>query len=261
VTAATTQAPPALALADTGAPILSIQGVKTYYGNIIALRGVDIEVREGQIVTLIGANGAGKSTLMMTIFGNPRAREGRVIYDGRDITDLPTHEIARLRIAQSPEGRRIFSRMTVLENLQMGAQISGDRHFAEDLAYIFDLFPRLKERQHQRGGTLSGGEQQMLAIARALMSRPRLLLLDEPSLGLAPLVARQIFEIIGELNRQTGLSVLLVEQNAFHALKLAHRGYVLVNGEIAMSGTGRELLARPEIRAAYLEGGPKEAAP
>ncbi|NWG23531.1 MAG: ATP-binding cassette domain-containing protein, partial [Pseudorhodoplanes sp.] len=170
MTAATTQAPPARAPVQTGRPILSIRGVKTYYGNIIALRGVDIEVREGEIVTLIGANGAGKSTLMMTIFGNPRAREGRVIYDGRDITDMATHEIARLRIAQSPEGRRIFSRMTVLENLQMGAQISGDQHFAEDLAYIFDLFPRLKERQHQRGGTLSGGEQQMLAIGRALMS-------------------------------------------------------------------------------------------
>jgi branched-chain amino acid transport system ATP-binding protein len=243
------------------APLLSVQGVRTFYGNIVALRGVDVDVNEGEIVTLIGANGAGKSTLMMTIFGNPRAREGRVVFDGRDITQMPTHEIARLKIAQSPEGRRIFSRMTVLENLQMGAEIAGGGHFAEDLAYVFDLFPRMRERQHQRGGTLSGGEQQMLAIARALMSRPRLLLLDEPSLGLAPLVARQIFEIIGELNKQTGLTVLLVEQNAFHALKLAHRAYVLVNGEIAMSGTGKELLAKPEIRAAYLEGGRMEAHP
>ena len=249
------------ATAAPARPLLAVRGVRTFYGNIIALRGVDIEVNEGEIVTLIGANGAGKSTLMMTIFGNPRASEGRVIYDGRDITDFPTHEIARLKIAQSPEGRRIFSRMTVLENLQMGAQVAGERHFSEDLAYVFDLFPRMRERQHQRGGTLSGGEQQMLAIARALMSRPRLLMLDEPSLGLAPLVARQIFEIIGELNRQTGLTVLLVEQNAFHALKLAHRAYVLVNGEIAMSGTGQELLARPEVRAAYLEGGRSEARP
>jgi branched-chain amino acid transport system ATP-binding protein len=244
---------------QAGAPLLTIRRVRTYYGNIVALRGVDIDVKQGEIVTLIGANGAGKSTLMMTIFGNPRAREGVIVFDGRDITKMPTHEIARLKIAQSPEGRRIFSRMTVLENLQMGAQLAGERHFAEDLQYVFDLFPRMRERQHQRGGTLSGGEQQMLAIARALMSRPRLLLLDEPSLGLAPLIARQIFEIVGELNKQTGLTVLLVEQNAFHALKLAHRGYVLVNGEIAMSGTGKELLAKPEIRAAYLEGGRTEA--
>ncbi|MDQ2953335.1 MAG: ABC transporter ATP-binding protein [Pseudomonadota bacterium] len=236
-------------------PLLAVRGVKAYYGNIIALRGVDIEVHDGEIVTLIGANGAGKSTLMMTIFGNPRAQEGRIIFAGTDITDLPTHEIARLHIAQAPEGRRIFSRMTVLENLQMGAAVAGDGHFEEDLARVVALFPRLKERLMQRGGTLSGGEQQMLSIARALMARPRLLLLDEPSLGLAPLVARQIFDIIGDLNKRLKLTVLLVEQNAFHALRLAHRGYVMVNGEITLTASGRELLAKPEIRAAYLEGG------
>ena len=236
-------------------PLLSVSGVTAYYGNIIALKGVDIEVNEGEIVTLIGANGAGKSTLMMTICGTPRARDGRIVYAGRDITGLPTHEIMRLKIAQSPEGRRIFPRMTVYENLQMGAAIDGNAHFAEDLKRMFTLFPRLKERIDQRGGTLSGGEQQMLAIARALMSRPRLLLLDEPSLGLAPLVVRQIFDAIRMLNRTEGLTVFLVEQNAFHALKLAHRGYVMVNGLVTMSGTGAELLARPEVRAAYLEGG------
>ena len=236
------------------APLLSVRGAKTYYGKIIALRGVDLDVHDGQIVALIGANGAGKSTLMMTICGNPRARKGRIIFDGEDITDLPTHEIMARSIAQSPEGRRIFPRMTVLENLQMGASIVGFEHFDEDLRRVFDLFPRLKERQGQRGGTLSGGEQQMLAIARALMSRPRLLLLDEPSLGLAPLIVKQIFQVIRELNRE-GLTVFLVEQNAFHALRLADRGYVMVNGRITMSGTGAELLAREEVRAAYLEGG------
>ncbi len=236
-------------------PLLSVRGVKTYYGNIAALKGVDVEVGEREIVTLIGANGAGKSTLMMTICGNPRAREGAIVFAGRDITALPTHEIARLRIAQSPEGRRIFVRMTVLENLQMGAALSDPAHFDSDLARVFALFPRLRERLRQRGGTLSGGEQQMLAIARALMSRPRLLLLDEPSLGLAPMVARQIFGAIRKLNAEEGLTVFLVEQNAFHALKLAHRGYVMVNGLITLSGSGRELLERPEVKAAYLEGG------
>ncbi|MGD9920947.1 MAG: ABC transporter ATP-binding protein, partial [Pseudorhodoplanes sp.] len=234
-------------------------GVTTMYGNIVALRGVDLDVHAGEIVTLIGANGAGKSTLMMTNFGNPRASEGQILFEGRDITHLPTHEIARMDIAQSPEGRRIFSRMTVMENLQMGAAVLGDVHFDEDLERVFKLFPRIRERINQRGGTLSGGEQQMLAIARALMSRPRLLLLDEPSLGLAPLVVKQIFDIIADLNERTGLTVLLVEQNAFHALRLAHRGYVMVNGEITMSGTGQELLDRPDIRAAYLEGGRREA--
>jgi len=235
--------------------LLSTRDVHTYYGKIVALRGVDIDVHRGEIVTMIGANGAGKSTLMMTICGNPHPRQGRVVYDGRDITAMPTHEIMRLGIAQSPEGRRIFRAMTVLENLQMGASLVDPAHFASDLEKMFHLFPRLKERIKQRGGTLSGGELQMLAIARALMSRPKLLLLDEPSLGLAPLVVKQIFDAIRELNRAEGLTVFLVEQNAFHALKLAHRAYVMVNGRITMSGTGAELLGREDVRAAYLEGG------
>ena len=235
--------------------LLSLTGVSAYYGAIQALRDVDLTVEEGEIVTLIGANGAGKSTLMMTICGNPQARTGRIIYDGQDITGLPTHAIMRRRIAQSPEGRRIFGRMTVYENLLMGAEVSGQTGIPDLMEQVFTLFPRLKERRDQRGGTLSGGEQQMLAIGRALMSRPRLLLLDEPSLGLAPLVVRQIFGAIRDLNRQTGLTVLLVVLNAFQALRLAHRGYVLVNGAITMAGSGAELLARPEIRAAYLEGG------
>jgi branched-chain amino acid transport system ATP-binding protein len=248
--------PSSTAAAVTPAPpLLAVHGVKTYYGNIIALKGVDIEVNAGEIVAMIGANGAGKSTLMMTIFGDPRPREGRILFEGRDITGMNTHEIARLRIAQAPEGRRIFGRMTVLENLQMGATVSGQSHFDEDIERVFRLFPRLKERISQRGGTLSGGEQQMLAIGRALMSRPRLLLLDEPSLGLAPLLVKQIFDAIRELNERERLTVFLVEQNAYHALKLAHRGYVMVNGLITMSGPGRELLQRPEVRAAYLEGG------
>ena len=235
--------------------LLSLTGVSAYYGAIQALRDVDLTVEEGEIVTLIGANGAGKSTLMMTICGNPQARTGRIVYDGQDITGLPTHAIMRRRIAQSPEGRRIFGRMTVYENLLMGAEVSGQTGIPDLMEQVFTLLPRLKERRDQRGGTLSGGEQQMLAIGRALMSRPRLLLLDEPSLGLAPLVVRQIFGAIRDLNRETGLTVLLVEQNAFQALRLAHRGYVLVNGAITMAGSGAELLARPEIRAAYLEGG------
>ena len=240
--------------------LLSVRGVHTYYGRVQALKGVDLDVNDGEIVTLIGANGAGKSTLMMTICGNPRAREGTIHFAGRDITHLPTHEIARLKLAQAPEGRRIFSRMTVLENLQMGAALNPAGTFGQDLEHVFLLFPRLAQRLSQRGGTLSGGEQQMLAIARALMSRPRLLLLDEPSLGLAPLIVRQIFDAIKTLNAQDGLTVFLVEQNAFHALKLAHRGYVMVNGLITMSGSGRELLDRPEVKAAYLEGGRQKAA-
>jgi branched-chain amino acid transport system ATP-binding protein len=237
------------------APLLSIRGVRTYYGRVMALKGVDLDVNEGEIVTLIGANGAGKSTLMMTVCGNPQAREGTVEFAGHDITKLPTHEIARLKLAQAPEGRRIFSRMTVLENLQMGAITSEPSDFDRDLDRVLTMFPRLKQRIGQRGGTLSGGEQQMLAIARALMARPRLLLLDEPSLGLAPMIVRQIFDAIKELNTESGLSVFLVEQNAYHALKLAHRGYVMVNGLITLTGTGAELLERSEIKSAYLEGG------
>jgi branched-chain amino acid transport system ATP-binding protein len=236
-------------------PLLALEGVTTCHGNIAVLHDIDLTVGKGEIVTLIGANGAGKSTLMMTIFGNPRARSGRVMFDGRDITQLPTHQIARLGIAQSPEGRRIFSRMTVAENLRLGAEFAGHADFEKELEHVAAIFPRLKERLSQRGGTLSGGEQQMLAIARALMSRPKLLLLDEPSLGLAPLVVKQIFSVIADLNAKEGLTVFLVEQNAFHALRLAHRAYVMVNGAITLSGTGKELLASPEVRTAYLEGG------
>jgi branched-chain amino acid transport system ATP-binding protein len=235
--------------------MLDISGVHTFYGHIEALRGVSLNVEQGEIVTLIGANGAGKSTLLMTICGTPQARQGAIRFEGQDITRLPTFQIMRKGIAQSPEGRRIFPRMTVMENLQMGAVIGDPTHFQQDLEKVLALFPILKQRATQRGGTLSGGEQQMLAIARALMSRPRLLLLDEPSLGLAPLIVKQIFEVIREINRQQGVTVFLVEQNAHHALKLAHRGYVMVNGLITLSGTGKDLLANPEVRAAYLEGG------
>jgi len=237
--------------------LLCVRGVKAYYGNIIALKGIDVDVNEGEIVTLIGANGAGKSTLMMTIFGNPRAREGSIAFAGRDITQLPTHEIARLSIAQSPEGRRIFPRMTVMENLQMGA-LAAAASTAADLERVLTLFPRLAERLSQRGGTLSGGEQQMLAIARALMGRPRLLLLDEPSLGLAPLVVRDIFEVLNRINRD-GVTVLLVEQNARLALALAHRAYILERGRVAGEGTGAALLADEQVQRAYL-GYPTRAA-
>src|SRR6516165_3894578 len=235
--------------------MLTISGVHAFYGNIEALRGVDLEVRTGEIVSLIGANGAGKSTLLMTVCGVPRAARGTILFEARDITRLAPFEIVRLGIAQAPEGRRIFPRMTVFENLQMGATVAVPGSFGGELAQVFDLFPILKERQGQRGGTLSGGEQQMLAIARALMSRPRLLLLDEPSLGLAPLVVKQIFGAIREINERRKMTVLLVEQNAHHALRLADRGYVMQTGRIILSGTGAELSANPEIRAAYLGGG------
>ncbi len=235
--------------------LLSISGVHTFYGHIEALKGVDLEIGADEVVALIGANGAGKSTLLMTVCGRPQAAQGRIALAGDDITRLPTYEIMRRGIAHAPEGRRIFPRMTVLENLQIGATVTNPAHFAEDLRRVFALFPILERRQAQRGGTLSGGEQQMLAIGRALMSRPRLLLLDEPSLGLAPLIVKQIFEVIREINEQQKVAVFLVEQNAHHALRLAHRGYVLQTGEIALSGTGRDLLANNEVRAAYLEGG------
>ena len=235
--------------------ILDIRGVETFYGNIQALHGVDVSVERGEIVTLIGANGAGKSTLLMTICGNPRARNGNILFEGQDITREATFSIVRRGIAQSPEGRRIFPKMTVLENLQLGAITAPEANYQQNLEAAFTLFPRLAERRTQRGGTLSGGEQQMLAIARALMSEPKLLLLDEPSLGLAPMIVKQIFSAIQEVNRERGMTVFLVEQNAFHALRLAHRGYVMVNGVITLSGTGQELLSNPEVRAAYLEGG------
>ena len=235
--------------------ILSVRGLTTFYGAIQALHGVDLDVARGEIVTLIGANGAGKSTLLMTICGNPRARSGSIKLDGEDITSLQTHEIVRRGVAQVPEGRRIFPRMSVFENLQMGATLADPAHFNGDLERVFTMFPRLAERRTQRGGTLSGGEQQMLAIGRALMSRPRLLLLDEPSLGLAPLIVRQIFDAVARIAREENVTIFLVEQNAFHALRLADRGYVLVNGRVRLSGTGRELLANAEVRAAYLEGG------
>jgi branched-chain amino acid transport system ATP-binding protein len=239
-------------MADT---MLQVSGVHTFYGHIEALKGIDLTVNRGEIVTLIGANGAGKSTLLMTICGSPRAREGSITFEGTSLSRLPTNEIMRLGIAQSPEGRRIFPRMTVLENLKMGALHGDPKVFDADLKRVMDMFPILEKRGSQRGGTLSGGEQQMLAIARALMSRPRLLLLDEPSLGLAPLIVKQIFEIIKEINEQQGVTVFLVEQNANHALRLAHRGYVMVNGKITLTGTGKELLTNAEVRAAYLEGG------
>ena len=236
------------------ATMLEIRGVETFYGRIQALKGIDIDVNKGEIVTLIGANGAGKSTTLMTICGNPRAAAGSIRLDGEDITRMPTYEIIRRGVAQSPEGRRIFPRMTVRENLMLGSITGSPEHFDEDLARMFKLFPRLEERADQRGGTLSGGEQQMLAIARALMCRPRLLLLDEPSLGLAPMVVKQIFDVIRQINRD-GMTIFLVEQNAYHALRLAHRGYVMATGNILMTGSGQELLANPEVRAAYLEGG------
>jgi branched-chain amino acid transport system ATP-binding protein len=237
------------------APMLEVRAVTTFYGAIQALHGVDLDVAAGEIVTLIGANGAGKSTLLMTICGAPQARSGTIKLDGEDITQLPTHRIVRRGVAQVPEGRRIFPRMSVYENLQMGATITDPVHFAQDIDRVFAMFPRLAERREQRGGTLSGGEQQMLAIGRALMSRPRLLLLDEPSLGLAPLIVRQIFDSIGRIAREEKVTIFLVEQNAYHALRLADRGYVLVNGRVRLSGTGKELLANQEVRSAYLEGG------
>ena len=236
--------------------MLAVSGVVTRYGHIEALHGVDLDVKQGEIVTLIGANGAGKSTLLMTVCGNPRAAEGHITFEGEEIGALPTHAIVRRGIAQVPEGRRVFPRMTVVENLQLGAVAADPIHYQADLDRVFALFPILGERRDQRGGTLSGGEQQMLSIARGMMSRPRLLLLDEPSLGLAPLIVKQIFAIIQEINR-SGTTILLVEQNAYHALRVANRGYVMANGRIIIAGSGAELLANEQVRAAYLEGGVK----
>jgi branched-chain amino acid transport system ATP-binding protein len=235
--------------------MLEATEVHAHYGSIEALRGVTVRVDQGEIVTIIGTNGAGKSTLLMTICGRPRASAGTITFEGEPLVGLDPHQIVAKGIAQAPEGRRIFPAMSVLENLQMGAVPSGGAYFDQDVAKVFALFPRLEERQHQRGGTLSGGEQQMLCIGRALMARPRLLLLDEPSLGLAPLLVRQIFEAIVEINKSEGVTILLVEQNAFQALRIAHRGYVLATGSVVLEGVGQDLLTNPEIRAAYLEGG------
>ena len=235
--------------------MLEFKAVQTFYGSIQALKGVSLNVEKGEIVTLIGANGAGKTTLLMTLSGVTPASVGSITFKGEDITKMRTDMIVRKGIAHSPEGRRIFSKMTVFENLQMGAMTNDPAKFDENLAYVFDLFPRLKERGWQNCGTLSGGEQQMLAMGRALMSNPEFLLLDEPSLGLAPLVIKDIFRAIKQINEEHGMTVLLVEQNANHALKLAHRAYVLVTGNIVLSGTGQELLSNPEVQAAYLEGG------
>ena len=235
--------------------LLSVTGVRAGYGNIEALHGIDLEVRQGEIVSLIGANGAGKTSTLMTICGCVKTRAGSIHFDGRDITDMPSDRIVRLGLAQSPEGRKIFPRLTVLENLEMGAFIRDDRAgIAKDIELVFSLFPILGERRAQAGGTLSGGEQQMLAVGRAMMSRPKLLLLDEPSLGLAPLIVLKIFEVIKTLNAQ-GTTILLVEQNARMALKHSHRGYVLETGSITMSGEGAALLADPRVQAAYLGDG------
>lgn len=233
--------------------LLEFRSVNVFYGPVQALKEISLIVNEGETVSLIGANGAGKSTLLMSIFGQPRIAAGEILYRGKEISQKSTHFIASSGIAQAPEGRRIFPDMTVEENLLMGTIPIGSRHQNEDKARMYGLFPRLEERRSQRAMTLSGGEQQMLAIARALMSRPKLLLLDEPSLGLAPIVVKQIFQILRELT-QGGMTLFLVEQNANHALKLSDRAYVMVNGQIRLTGTGQELLANPEVRSAYLGG-------
>ena len=235
------------------ASLLQIRNLRASYGKIEALKGVDLDIKAGEIVALIGANGAGKSTLMMSIFGRPRASSGHIVYDGSDITQVPTHQIARLRIAQSPEGRRIFPRMSVAENLQMGADAGAttEAQRAETLERVFALFPRLKERFEQRGGTLSGGEQQMLAMGRALMGAPKMLMLDEPSLGLAPIIVAGIFEIVAKL-REEGVSVLLVEQNAKAALKVADRAYVMELGEFVLNGKASEIATDQRVAASYL---------
>ncbi len=234
------------------APILELSDVHTYYGSIHAIKGVSLEVREGEIVTLLGANGAGKSTTLRSINGLNRPRQGSIRFDGRDITSTPAHEIVKRGIAQSPEGRRLFPRMTVTENLEMGAFQRSDRSgIAADMDRVFELFPRLQERRNQKAGTMSGGEQQMCAIGRALMARPKLLLLDEPSLGLAPIFVERIFDIIRQINEQ-GTSILLVEQNALMALDHAHRGYVLETGTIVLADTAEALKTNEQVRKTYL---------
>ncbi|MGH8789821.1 MAG: ABC transporter ATP-binding protein [Cupriavidus necator] len=233
--------------------MLKLEQVHTHYGAVEALSGVSIEVNKGEIVTLIGSNGAGKTTLMMTVCGAPRASSGRVTFEGQDITNRSTHEIMRLGMAISPEGRRVFPSLTVLENLQMGAFFARRDEIEAGIEHVFKLFPRLNQRASQRAGTMSGGEQQMLAIGRALMSRPRLLLLDEPTLGLAPLIIAQIFDIIRTI-RDEGVTVFLVEQNANKALQVADRGYVLETGKVVLADTGANLLANDRIKAAYLGG-------
>jgi branched-chain amino acid transport system ATP-binding protein len=237
---------------NASSSLLQLDGVHTYYGTIHALKGISLEVRDGEIVTLIGANGAGKSTTLRSINGLNHPREGSIKFGGQDITERPAHEIVKLGIAQSPEGRRVFPRMSVSENLEMGAYQRADRAgIREDTERVYSLFPRLKERVHQRAGTLSGGEQQMLAIGRALMARPTLLLLDEPSLGLAPIFVDKIFEIIREINAQ-GTAVLLVEQNALMALDTAHRGYVMETGNIVLADDAKALRANEQVRKTYL---------
>ena len=238
--------------------MLNISKVETFYGNIQALRGVDVKVNEGEIVALIGSNGAGKSTLLMTISGVNKAANGEIVFDKKNISNLPPHDIVNLGISQVPEGRRIFSRLTVEDNLRLGASVNQKgKNFDQDAKEVYDLFPVLKDRLLQRGGTLSGGEQQMLAIGRAMMARPRMLLLDEPSLGIAPKLVNQIFASIKNINKEKGVTVFLVEQNAKKALELADRGYVIVNGNINLEGSGKDLLNNPDVQAAYLEGGKK----
>lgn len=233
--------------------MLKLENIHTCYGQIEALRGVSLDVHPGEIVTLIGANGAGKSTLLLTICGSPHASQGQVLFEGQNITHKPTHVIMQCGLALVPEGRRIFAGLTVQENLQMGGFFADKARLDTDLERVFTLFPRLKERRNQRGGTLSGGEQQMLAIGRGLMGRPSLLLLDEPSLGLAPIIIAQIFQILKEI-REEGVTIFLVEQNAHRALQLADRGYVLENGQIVLADSGANLLANDEVRKAYLGG-------
>jgi branched-chain amino acid transport system ATP-binding protein len=233
--------------------MLELRNVETFYGNIMALKGVSLSVSEGEIITLIGANGAGKSTTLMTICGIVPPRSGEILFRGDPLQRLEPHAIVALGVSQVPEGRRIFPQLSVAENLDMGAYLRKDKAgIAKDRDYVFSLFPILKERRHQQGGTLSGGEQQMLAISRALMARPHLLLLDEPSLGLAPLVARLIFQVIGQINEERGATILLVEQNANMALHIAHRGYVMENGRITKEGSAKSLLSNEEVKRAYL---------